>query len=166
MRAQVPVSMHRRDESAADLSNRDSFLSVDLPISEPDPLRRLELINAETVERKDLHDADALYALLPRSLARRPAVPRGDAPRGRPARVQPLDLERPGAARTGLRARRRVSDLHSIAEPADRHALGSSAVSLAGTMHIALCTDPDALPGLHRLGRGIERSVEELVELA
>ncbi len=61
---------------------------------------------------------------------------------------------------------RRVSDLHSIAEPADRHALRVSAISLAGTMHFALCTDPDALPGVDSLGRGIERSVTELVELA
>ena len=30
-------------------------------------------------------------------------------------------------------------------------------------MHIALCTDPDALTGLDRLAAGIEESVDELL---
>ena len=166
MRAQVPVSMHHRDESAADLSNRDSFLSVDLPISEPDPLRRLELINAETVERKDLHDADALYAFFHRLSHAGPLYREAMRLAAGPREFSLSISNVPGPREPVYVMGRRVSDLHSIAEPADRHALRVSAVSLAGTMHFALCTDPDALPDVHRLGRGIERSVEELVELA
>ncbi len=62
VRVQVPVSMHHRDEDAASLGNRDSFLFCDLPISEPDPRRRLAAINAETRTRKEHHDPDELYS--------------------------------------------------------------------------------------------------------
>ena len=166
MRAQVPVSMHHRDESAAELSNRDSFLSVDLPLAEPDPLRRLELINAETVERKDLHDADALYAFFHRLSHAGPLYREAMRLAAGPREFSLSISNVPGPRDPVYVMGRRVSDLHSIAEPAERHALRVSAISLAGTMHFALCTDPDALPDVDRLGRGIERSVEELVELA
>jgi hypothetical protein len=165
LRAQIPVSMHHRDETAAEMSNRDSFLSVDLPISEPDPLRRLELINAETVERKDLHDADALYGFFHRLSHTGPFYREAMRIAAGPREFSLSISNVPGPREPVYVLGRRVTNLHSVAEPADRHALRVSAVSLAGTMHFALCTDPDALPGIHRLGRGIERSVEELVEL-
>src|SRR3954453_16297119 len=62
LRVQCPVCLHAREEKKGELGNRDSFLNVDLPIAEDDPLERLRLINAETKERKLDHDADALYA--------------------------------------------------------------------------------------------------------
>jgi WS/DGAT/MGAT family acyltransferase len=166
MRAQVPVSMHHRDEGASELSNRDSFLSVDLPLSEPDPLRRLELINAEMIERKDLHDADALYAFFHRLSHAGPLYREAMRLAAGPREFSLSISNVPGPRDPVYVMGRRVSDLHSIAEPADRHALRVSAISLAGTMHFALCTDPDALPDVDRLGRGIERSITELVELA
>ena len=50
--AQIPVSLHHRDESAVDAGNRDSFLNIDLPVDEPNPLIRLDRISAETRRRK------------------------------------------------------------------------------------------------------------------
>ena len=41
-----------------------------------------------------------------------------------------------------------VTELYSVAEPADRHALRASAVSLAGRMGFGFCTDPGAVPGI------------------
>jgi len=35
LRAQIPVSLHHRDESTAEAGNRDSFLNVDLPSTSP-----------------------------------------------------------------------------------------------------------------------------------
>src|SRR5918996_2133940 len=62
LRVQCPVCLHAREEDAGQLGNRDSFMNLDLPISEPDPAARLRLINTETSERKLDHDADSLYA--------------------------------------------------------------------------------------------------------
>jgi WS/DGAT/MGAT family acyltransferase len=164
MRAQVPVSMHRREETPDELSNRDSFLYVDLPIAEPDPLRRLELINAETVARKQLGDADALYDFFHRLSHAGPLYREAMRVAAGPREFSLAISNVPGPREPVYVLGRRVSDLHSVAEPADRHALRVSAVSLAGTMHFALCTDPDALSGVHRLARGIERSVDELLD--
>ena len=64
LRAQIPVSLHHRDEGEAELGNRDSFLNVDLPVDEPDPIARLEAINAQTERRARRHgDAEELYDL-------------------------------------------------------------------------------------------------------
>lgn len=80
LHAQVPVSLHHRDESASDLGNRDSFINVDLPLAEADPLVRLDLISAETTKRKHLGDAQELYDLVhqPSGAARRRTPGRSD----------------------------------------------------------------------------------------
>jgi diacylglycerol O-acyltransferase / wax synthase len=164
MRAQVPVSMHRREEAPDELSNRDSFLYIDLPIAESDPLRRLELINAETVERKQLGDADALYDFFHRLSHAGPLYREAMRLAAGPREFSLAISNVPGPREPVYVLGRLVSDLHSVAEPADRHALRVSAVSLAGTMHFALCTDPDALSGVDRLARGIELSVDEMLD--
>ena len=164
MRAQIPVSMHGRDEGPGQLSNLDSFIYVDLPLDEDDPVRRLERINGETVDRKLHHDADSLYrffhGLSHVSPLYREAMKLAAGPREFSLSVSNV----PGPRQPVYVLGGEVSDLHSIAEPADRHALRVSAVSLDGTMHIALCTDPEALTGLDRLATGIEESVAELLE--
>jgi diacylglycerol O-acyltransferase / wax synthase len=163
MRAQVPVSMHGRSEGPGELSNLDSFIYVDLPLDEDDPVRRLERINEETVDRKLRHDADSLYrffhGLSHVSPLYREAMRLAAGPREFSLSISNV----PGPREAVYVLGGEVSDLHSIAEPADRHALRVSAVSLDGTMHIALCTDPDALTGLGRLAEGIEASVDELL---
>lgn len=65
VRAQIPVSLHYRDDDAAGTSahmgNHDSFTNVDLHHDEADPLMRLDRIRADTGQRKRLDDADELY---------------------------------------------------------------------------------------------------------
>jgi hypothetical protein len=58
-----------------------------------------------------------------------------------------------------------VGELYSVAEPADRHALRASAVSLAGTMGLGFCTDPGAVPGVAELAEGLDESLAELMEI-
>ena len=58
-----------------------------------------------------------------------------------------------------------VTELYSVAEPADRHALRASAVSLAGRMGFGFCTDPRAVPGIAGLADGLDASLEELASL-
>jgi diacylglycerol O-acyltransferase / wax synthase len=162
LRAQVPVSLHHRDEQPDSLGNRDSFLFVDLPVDEPDPVRRVELINAETTVRKAAHDADALYTFF-HAVSR--LGPIGDevvkmtsGPREFSLSVSNV----PGPREPIYVLGRRVSELCSVAEPSDRHALRVSAISCAGTMQLAVCTDPDALGGLDRLAAELEAAVEDL----
>jgi len=161
LRAQVPVCLHLRDGDAS-IGNRDSFLNVDLPLSEADPLERLRSISAETGERKLDHDADALYSFF-HALGRFKPLYKGvtrviSGPRefalsvsnvpGPPERPSILDHE--------------VREFISFAEPADRHALRVAVISLGGDLAFGLCSDPEAIGDLDRLGERIEESVAEL----
>jgi diacylglycerol O-acyltransferase / wax synthase len=162
LKAQIPVSLHHRNEAEADLGNRDSYLNIDLPLSEADPLARLDRINAETVARKELGDAQELYDFF-HALARFKHLGGRLQRFATSPREFSLSISNvPGPREAIAIAGRRVERLGSAAEPADRHALRVSAISCAGSVGIGLCTDPGALPGLHGLARALEDSYEEL----
>ncbi len=164
LRAQIPVSLHHRDADARELGNRDSFLNVDLPLAEPDPLARLDAINAETVQRKRLGDAEELYDFF-HALARFKHLSHSAERLAAGPREFSLSISNvPGPREPVSVGGRRVENLFSIAEPADRHALRISAISCAGELGIGLCTDPEALPGVSGLASAIERSLIELRE--
>ncbi len=68
-RAMVAVSLHEEQPGEAQ-GNKPGWMMVPLPLGEPDPVRRLELIAAETVGRKKFgsllgsKNADASHAAL------------------------------------------------------------------------------------------------------
>jgi len=165
MRVQIPVSMHHRDEDDDALGNRDSFLFCDLPISEPDPRARLEAINAETKSRKAHHDPDELYSFFHSLSHIRPLykVASGFAAGPREFALSVSNVPGPREPVSLLGAH--VAELYSVAEPADRHALRASAISLAGRMGLGFCTDPGAVPGVADLAGGLDASLAELLEL-
>ena len=161
LRAQIPVSMHHRDEDPDALGNRDSFLFVDLPVHEPDAVRRVELINAETTVRK--------AAPTPTPCTRSSTRPRDSArwgassstpPRARASSASRSPTSRGRASRSTSSAP--VVELCSIAEPAERHALRVSALSCDGTMQFGVCTDPDAIAELGELAEAIDEAIDEL----
>ncbi len=166
MRVKVPVSMHHRSEQADELSNADSFLFIDLPVTEADPARRLELINAETVERKQHGDAEALFGffhgLSHLSPLYEEAMRLASGPREFSLSVSNV----PGPREPIHLLDRAVTDYYSMAEPAAHHALRISAISCAGMMGLGMCTDPNALDGLDVLAGGLGRSLDELAERA
>jgi diacylglycerol O-acyltransferase / wax synthase len=162
LRAQVPVSLHHRDEGAADLGNRDSFMNIDLPLAEADPLVRLDRISAETRQRKELDDAEELYDFL-HAIGRVQHL--GGAVRrfAKSAREFSVAVSNvPGPSAPVAVSGRRVQHLFSSSEPATHHALRISAISCAGDLGIGLCTVPNALPDLARLADAIDGSYAEL----
>jgi diacylglycerol O-acyltransferase len=165
MRVQIPVSMHHRDEDGDALGNRDSFLFCDLPISEADPRARLAAINAETINRKEHHDPDELYSFFHSLSHVRPLyrVASGFAAGPREFALSVSNVPGPREPISLLGGN--VAELYSAAEPADRHALRASAISLAGRMGLGFCTDPGAVPGVADLADGLDESLEELLEL-
>ncbi|MFL5870982.1 MAG: wax ester/triacylglycerol synthase domain-containing protein [Solirubrobacterales bacterium] len=166
LRAQVPVSLHHRDEGAGELSNRDSFLNVDLPLAEPDPLARLDRISAETRARKRLGDAEELYDLF-HALARCRPLDRVVTRVATGPHEFSLSISNvPGPRGRLAVCDRAVDRLGSVAEPAQRHALRVSAISCSGTVGIGLCTDPEALAGIADLADLIGEAVDELSEAA
>ncbi len=166
VRVQVPVSMHHRNENADALGNRDSFLFCDLPISEPDPLKRLIAINSETRSRKEHHDPDELYSFFHSLSHIRPLYRVASGLASGPREFALSVSNVPGPREPVHLLGARVAELYSVAEPADRHALRASAISLAGRMGFGFCTDPGAVPGVADLAAGLDASLGELLELS
>jgi diacylglycerol O-acyltransferase len=165
MRVQVPVSMHHRDEDATALGNRDSFLFCDLPISEPDPRKRLQAINAETRSRKEHHDPDELYSFFHSLSHIRPLYRLASSVASGPREFALSVSNVPGPRDPVRLLGASVTELYSLAEPADRHALRASVVSLTGQMGFGFCTDPGAVPGIAELASGLDASLGELSAL-
>jgi diacylglycerol O-acyltransferase / wax synthase len=160
LRVKVPVSLHRAGDGAA---NRDSFMVVDLPLEEPDPLDRLAAITAETSERKRDHDAQTLDAFfrdlshLSRSLERHAEH------WARSPRVFTLNVSNVPGPRGPLRVMGSpLEALHSLAEIAHRHALRVAVVSAGDAVSFGLCADPDVVGDLHEVAAGIEHEVAAL----
>jgi len=162
LHAQIPVSLHHRDEAAGELGNRDSFLNIDLPLNDSDPLARLDRINAETSQRKRLDDAQELYDLF-HALGRLKHIGSAVQRIAKSAREFSVSISNvPGPPDAVGVDGRRVVHLFSSSEPAAHHALRISAISCGGDIGIGLCTDPQALPDVARLAIAIEDSYTEL----
>jgi diacylglycerol O-acyltransferase / wax synthase len=162
LRVQCPVCLHAREEDAAQLGNRDSFMNLDLPISETDPAERLRLINSETNERKLDHDADTLYAFF-HALGRFRPLYRGVTRLTSGPREFALSVSNvPGPRQRPLILGHAIEQFASFAEPADRHALRVAVVSLGGELGFGLCSDPDAISDLDGLRGALADAIGEL----
>jgi diacylglycerol O-acyltransferase len=160
IRLKVPVSMHAL--AGADAANRDSFLFVDVPLDDPDPVARLRAVHRATQTRKQRHDAPTLYSVLD-SLGR--VAPLGHAatrwamsPHVFAVNVSNVPGPRSAPALLGGA----VEALYTLAEVAQHHALRVSAVSLGRSMFVGLNADPRAVPGLDTLASGIEAAMADL----
>jgi hypothetical protein len=162
LRVQCPVCLHAQEEDAGQLGNRDSFMNLDLPISEPDPATRLRMINTETSERKLDHDADTLYAFF-HALGRFRPLYRGVTRLTSGPREFALSVSNvPGPRQRPLILGHAVEQFSSFAEPADRHALRVSIISLGGELAFGLCSDPEAITDLDALRGALADSIAEL----
>jgi diacylglycerol O-acyltransferase len=162
LRVQCPVCLHAREEADGQLGNRDSFMNLDLPISEPDPATRLRLINTETGERKLDHDADALYAFF-HALGRFRPLYRGVTRLTSGPREFALSVSNvPGPRQRPLILGHAIEQFSSFAEPSDRHALRLSIVSIGGELAFGLCSDPESITDLDTLRGALADSIGEL----
>jgi hypothetical protein len=162
VRVQCPVCLHAQEEDAGQLGNRDSFMNLDLPISEPEPAARLRMINTETSERKLDHDADTLYAFF-HALGRFRPLYRGVTRLTSGPREFALSVSNvPGPRQRPLILGHAVEQFSSFAEPADRHALRVSIISLGGELAFGLCSDPEAITNLDGLRGALADSISEL----
>jgi hypothetical protein len=162
LRVQCPVCLHAREEEKGELGNRDSFMNVDLPIAEPDPQERLRLINAETSVRKLDHDADALYAFFHAVSRFRPFYKGVTRLTAGPREFALSVSNVPGPRERAVILGHAVEQFCSFAEPADRHALRISVISLEGELAFGLCSDPEAISKLDGLRGALADSISEL----
>ena len=161
MRFRVPVSLHNEGDQAG---NRDSFFTLPVHVSDPDPASRLRAIQAEASERKAGHDAerlsslsDSIGSLSPRlaGLARRLQ----DSPRSFAICVSNV----PGPPKPVTVLGAPVQSLHSIAEIGGRHGLRVTVVSGAGRLGFGFCADPAIAEDLSEMAAGTEAEAAALI---
>ncbi len=162
IKALVPVSV-RDDGAAGDLGNAISFVTVELPVSEPDPIAVLRRVHARMRARKAGDATAPLQALaqvgdlLP-GAARR-AVTRAAA---RSAAFNcvvsnvpgpPVDLELLG---------RRVSAIFPAVPFLHGHGLSIGALSYRGRLHLGLYADAEVVPDVRDVARDLEAAFDAL----
>ena len=137
-------------------------MNLDLPLTEPDPLARLRFINEETKERKLDHDADALYTFF-HAIGRFRPLYQGVTRLTSGPRQFALSVSNvPGPRQSAVIMGHVVEQFCSFAEPADRHTLRVSVISLSGELAFGLCSDPEAIADLDALRGALADSIAEL----
>jgi diacylglycerol O-acyltransferase / wax synthase len=166
LKSMVPVSV-RGDGSTGALGNRISFLFTELPCAEPDPLARLEKINAVTVQRKAAHEAEssdaALQALahVPRTL-QRAASHLVASPRAFNLVVSNI----PGPPEPLYMLGCELTRAYPVVPLAEGHALSIGMTTIQGEACLGLYADRQALPDVDRLAGHVDSAIDELLELS
>ncbi len=162
VRVMVPVSVRASEDPTAD-GNHITFAFVDLPVSEPEPMRRVALIRGATSELKEsgriagsevlLRGLDALPGFMKERAARLAASPR----------MYNLTISNvPGPRMPLYAAGAEVRSIYPVIPIADGHALSIGVLSYAGGVHFAAYADPAALPEAGDLAALFRTSVQEL----
>jgi diacylglycerol O-acyltransferase len=165
LKAMVPVNVREPGDNGA-AGNQISFMFVDLPCDEPDPVRRLQVIHGDTAERKsggesrwvrDILGAvgyfpqpvrDAVSHVIASPLVFNLTVSNIPGPRG-PMYVRGC----------------RLVEAYPVVPIADRHALSIGVTTVGEGAYFGLYADPEALPEVDELGVGIGRATDELLAL-
>ncbi|HYI79769.1 MAG TPA: WS/DGAT domain-containing protein [Thermoleophilaceae bacterium] len=162
LRVKVPVSLHRPGD---DDGNRDSFICVDLPIDEADPVARLLAVAAETRERKRDHDAQTLDAFFRDLSHMSSSLERFAEHWAESPRVFTLNVSNVPGPRGPLSVLGApVASMHSLAEIGHRHALRIAVVSANGRIGFGFCADADAIGSPQPIADGVAAELQALAD--
>jgi WS/DGAT/MGAT family acyltransferase len=162
LKAMVPVSVRGNGE-AGDLGNRISFVFVELPCDEPDPVRRLERVKAAMGERKEGGEPEGAQAMLdaiayaPRTLQH--VVSRAAAS----ARAFNLVVSNiPGPPMPLYMLGCRLEEVYPVVPLADEHVVSIGLTTVDDQAFLGVYADREALPDADALAAAIAESVDEL----
>jgi diacylglycerol O-acyltransferase / wax synthase len=166
LKTMVPVNL-RVDGSADDLGNSISFVFVDLPCDEPDPVRRLQEIHSEMSERKEAGEpegADTVMSAityLPRvvqhAVSRRIAGPR----------TYNLTVSNiPGPRERMYMRGCELEVAYPVVPVSDEHTLSIGMTTIRDQACFGLYAASEALPDADRLATELDASITELRERA
>jgi hypothetical protein len=164
IRANVPVSLRTRDERGT-LGNRIALLMVDLPVSERDPLARLERVR-ENMGRlktsKQAMGAEVLSAVSEWTSATLLSLAVRVATRGRPYNLVVTNVPGPQVPLYLLSAQ--METCYPVVNLLPNQALGVALFSYAGKLFWGFVADWDLVPDLHEFVRAVEESFTQLAK--
>jgi WS/DGAT/MGAT family acyltransferase len=158
----VPVSIRRPDEKL-ELGNRITTLMVPLPLSEPDPVRRLEKIRDDTERLKRSAQADAASLIIEATGWAPPTINRVLADvMARPLVWNLVVSNVPGPQMPFYLLGRRMLEVYPFVPLSPQgHALSIGVVSYDGGVYFGLAGDRDAIADLDQLASALEQSLAE-----
>jgi WS/DGAT/MGAT family acyltransferase len=161
-----PVSV-RADSEHMTLGNRVSAMFVPIPVSEPDPVRRLQAIQASTADLKEREQPVAANALL--NLADYGA-PTLIGLAARAGHHQPffnlICTNVPGPQTPLYCMGGRMLEAYPMVPLSRNTNVGIAILSYCGQLHVGIYADRDHWPDLDVLETGIDESFTELTKLA
>ena len=166
LKAMVPVNV-RGDAESEELGNRISFMFVDLPCDEPDPVRRLHDVHAATSQRKDAGEAEGAEAVI-RSISFAPSRVQRLVGRimSSPRTFNLVVSNIPGPRQPLYMRGCLLVDAYPVVPIADGHSLSIGFTSLRDRACFGLYADPRSLPDVDTLASEIDASIDELLGCA
>ena len=156
-RAMAPISLHEEQPGQAQ-GNKPGWLMVPLPVGEPDPVRRLELIAAETAARKHRTRPQAgsgifrfvagqriWYRMYPRQRSVNLVVTNVAGP--------PVPLYLAGA---------RLLEVFPALPVMGNLTLVVGVLSYAGQLNLTAVADPDGCPEVEVFAQGVRDALDQL----
>ena len=166
LKAMVPVSV-RQDGNGRELGNQISFIYIDLPCDEPDPVRRLQAIAMAMGTRKrggEPQGADNMLGAL--SYAPRPiqhAITRMVAS---PRAFNLVVSNIPGPQQPLYILGCELAEVFPIVPLSDQHAVSIAMTTINDRAYFGIHADTQSLPNANLLSTAIDESIEELFTLS
>jgi diacylglycerol O-acyltransferase len=157
LRVMVPVSLHHEPPGSA-RGNQGSVMLVPLPLGEPDPVRRLELIAAETAARKGRARPQTGNGILAVAAVQR-AWYRSLA---RQRTINLVVTNVPGPPVPLYLAGARLLELFPVAAVMANITLAVAVFSYDGQLNLTAIADPDTCPDVEVFAQGARGALDEL----
>jgi diacylglycerol O-acyltransferase / wax synthase len=144
--------------------NRITFIFLELPCDEPDPVARLEAIGAVTAQRRRDGDAEAMDAAFGVIALTPPPLQRALAHAFAHPRLFNLTISSvAGPATPRYVCGCRLATVHSAVPLSGRHALSIGVVTVAGQVCFGLLGDATVLSDADQVGEDLGASFDELI---
>jgi diacylglycerol O-acyltransferase len=156
-RAMVTLSGHQ-DPSAPARGNKPGWMMVPLPVGEPDPVRRLRRIAAETSSRRNRARPEAgsgVFRFVAGQRAWYRAFPRQKS-------VNLVVSNVPGPAGTQYLAGARLLETFPMMPTMGNLTLVVAALSYAGQLNVTAAADLDGCPDVEVFARGVRDTLDAL----
>jgi WS/DGAT/MGAT family acyltransferase len=157
LRAMVPISLHHQQPGRAQ-GNQDSAMVVPLPLGEPDPVRRLQVIAAETAARKHRARPQTGSGIFGWPLLQR-AFLHGFAHQ-RFLNISVTNV--PGPPVPLYLAGVRLLELFPMVSLMGNFTLAVAVLSYAGQLNLTAVADRDSCPDLEVFVQGVRSALDEL----
>lgn len=166
MRAMVPVSVRSKDEHGH-LGNRLTTMRAPLPVYEPDPVARLEIVSAAMDGLKQSKQALGAEVIARLNDFAPPTLLAQAARLTFSTRLFNLLVTNvPGPQIPLYMLGRRLSQPIPVAFLAKNHGLAVGVMSYCGELNIGLIGDFDAMPDIGEVRKGMDSSLAELLAAA